>query len=449
MWGLIALSLFMAVPLMLIGEFAVDRAGYRAAVETEISATWGGAQTLTGPFVVIPVEATRKGQKQLTNGAFEAQEEKVRVAPLVLLPEVLAIASDLSTELRRRGIFEVPVYRGRHEISLEIDPARAAGLLDEGETVLWDQAVLALGIADPRALRGTLILEGNAEPAEFEPGSGIDKLAGVHARIGDPRGHEGGWRFTLDLNGSQRFRLTPAGRTTRGRVQSDWPHPSFAGAFLPDSRAVDDDGFEAEWLIPHLARSLPQAFRGTGRLGELGRAGFGVDLFQPVDLYHKAQRAAKYGILFIAMTFGAIFLMESAAARPTHLAQYALIGAAQCVFFLLLLSLAEQIGFGLAYVLATLATIGLLTAYAWSALGLGRRSWRLPGAFSGALGLLYGVMYLILSAEEQALLMGAMLAFLTVAATMWGTRKEDWGATFGGLRLRRPAQGRERQPQAG
>ena len=397
----------------------------------------GGAQTLTGPFIVFPVEVTRKGQKRLTNGAVEAREETVRTAPLVLLPEVLTISSNLGTELRRRGIFEVPVYRGRHEISLEIDPARAAGLLDEGETVLWDKAVLALGIAQPRALRGALKLEGGAGPVEFELGSGVDKMAGVHARIGDPRGHEGGLRFTLDLNGSQRFRLTPAGRTTRARVQSDWPHPSFAGAFLPDSREIGGDGFEAEWLIPHLARSLPQAFRGTGRLGELGQAGFGVDLFQPVDLYHKAQRAAKYGMLFIAMTFGAIFLMESAAARPTHLAQYALIGAAQCVFFLLLLSLAEQIGFGLAYVLATLATIGLLTAYAWSALGLERRSWRL----TVALGVLYGVMYLILSAEDQALLMGAMLAFVTVAATMWSIRKEDWGATFGALKLRRTAQG--------
>ncbi len=162
-----------------------------------------------------------------------------------------------------------------------------------------------------------------------------------------------------------------------------------------------------------------------------------------MDLYHKAQRAAKYGLLFIALTFGAIFLMEGSAARPPHVAQYALIGAAQCVFFLLLLSLAEQIGFAPAYVLAAGATVALLTAYGWSALGLGRRSWRPTAAFSGALGLLYGVMYLILSAEDQALLMGSVLAFVAVAATMWGTRHEDWGAAFGALKLRR----RERAPE--
>ena len=239
--------------------------------------------------------------------------------------------------------------------------------------------------------------------------------------------------MVLELNGSQRFHLTPAGRTTQARVRSDWPHPSFAGAFLPERREITDAGFTAQWSIPHLARSLPQAFRGTGRLADLDRVGFGVDLFQPVDLYHKAQRAAKYGLLFIALTFGVIFLMEKSATRPAHVAQYVLIGAAQCVFFLLLLSLAEQIGFGPAYVLASCATVALLTAYGWSALGLGRRSWRL----TAALLVLYTVMYLILSAEEQALLMGSVLAFLTVAATMWGTRNEDWGTAFGALKLRR------------
>ena len=440
MAGLFALSLFIAVPLALIGQIAVDRAGYRAAVEREIGATWGGAQTLTGPFVVIPVEATRKAEHRLANGALETRDEKVRTAPLVLLPETLEIDTQLTTELRRRGIFEVPVYRGRHQIGLTLDPTRTAGLLAENEEALWEQATLALGIAEPRGLRGTLVLEGGAGPVDFESGSGVEGLPGVHARIGDARVHQGGWRFVLELNGSQRFRLTPAGRTTQARVRSDWPHPSFAGAFLPERREITDAGFTAAWSVPHLARSLGQAFRGTGRLGELAGVSFGVDLFQPVDLYHKAQRAAKYGLLFIALSFGAIFLMEGSAPRPPHVAQYALIGAAQCVFFLLLLSLAEQIGFGPAYVLAAGATVALLTAYAWSALGLGWWSWRM----TAALGLLYGVMYLILSAEDQALLMGSVLAFLTVSATMWSTRNEDWGAAFGALNFRR----RGRVPQA-
>ena len=132
MWGLIALSLFLALPLTLIGGIAVDRSGYRSAVEDEIGATWGGAQTLTGPFVVIPVEATRKAKHRLANGALETRDETVRAAPLVLLPEMLEIDTALTTELRRRGIFEVPVYSGRHAISLDIDLARVLELLEIG-----------------------------------------------------------------------------------------------------------------------------------------------------------------------------------------------------------------------------------------------------------------------------------------------------------------------------
>ncbi len=169
MWGLIALSLFLAVSLTLVGGIAADRAGYRAAVELEIGATWGGAQTLTGPFVVIPVEATRKAKHRLANGALETRDEKVRAAALVVLPQMLKIDTQLTTELRRRGIFEVPLYSGRHEIGLDIDLGRIAALLAEDETVLWDKAVLALGIAEPRGLRGNLVLEGGVLEGGAEP----------------------------------------------------------------------------------------------------------------------------------------------------------------------------------------------------------------------------------------------------------------------------------------
>jgi inner membrane protein len=261
----------------------------------------------------------------------------------------------------------------------------------------------------------------------LDPSSKTAPLAGVHVPIGDPRTHSEGWSFTLDLDGSQQFLLTPAGGVTEARMRSDWPQPRFTGAFRPARRVTGETGFEAEWSIPQLAHSVPQAFRGTARMDQLEGAAFGVELLQPMDIYQIAQRAVKYGLLLIAMTFGAIFLMEKLATRRPHMAQYALIGAAQCVFFALLVSLAEQVGFGLAYGLAATATIALLTAYAWFALRLGPRS----GWLTLALGLLYVVVYLILSSEGQALLMGAVLAFVAVAAAMWGTRNEDWSVTFG------------------
>jgi inner membrane protein len=437
--GLVMLAIFLALPLILIDKIANDRAGNRIEVAQQIGATWGGAQTLTGPFLMIPVEATRATGDAPADGAVEQRLETIPVPPLVLLPETLEIDSELNTEMRRRGVFETPVYHGRHDVLLNFDTSRISGtrldaLLAEGEVVRWEQATLGLGITEPRALKGALTLNGPDGPVGFESGSGFDGLAGIHARTGDPRGNTGGWRFTLELDGSQQLLLTPAGRVTEARMHSDWAHPNFAGAFLPVVSQTGESGFVAEWSIPQLAHALPQAFRGTEPLGELESAGFGVGLLLGADLYHGTQRAAKFGFLLMVLTFGAIFLMEKSAARPPHLMQYALIGAAQSVFFALFLSLAEQIAMSEAYALAAAATIALLTSYAWLGIGLGERSlWLAAG-----LGLLYAVMYLVLLTAEQVLLMGAVLIFLGLAVTMWGTRNEDWGTALRGLWSRPP-----------
>lgn len=434
LWWLIALSLFMALPLIVIDEISGIRADHHASVVQEVGASWGGAQTLTGPFIVIPV-GTGDG--------------RIRERPLVMLPEKLQIDSELSAEIRDRGVFDVPVYRGRHTIRLAFDPsleagARAAGLLSEDEVVLWEDTALGLGITEPRTLHGSLVLNGGGTAAGFEPGAfnsaaGAAPMKGVHARIGDPRGHDGEWSFTLELDGSQQFMLTPAGGITEGSLHSDWPHPGFSGAYTPTRKVISETGFDAVWSIPQVAHSLPQVFRGTSPLRDLQAMAFGADLRQPMDIYQSAHRAAKYGLLLIAMTFGAIFLMEKVAPQRPHMAQYALVGAAQCVFFALLISLAEQIGFSRAYLLGSAATIALLTVYAWFALRMGPRS----GWLTAALGLLYGVVYMILSSEGQALLMGAVLAFVMVAAVMWGTRNEDWGKTFASKRAKPPAKGPE------
>jgi inner membrane protein len=310
-----------------------------------------------------------------------------------------------------------------------ISGARLGELLADGETVLWEQAELGVGVTEPRSLRGGLMLNGAARQVGFESGSGVEGLTGIHARIGDPRGDAGGWRFTVELDGSQQFLVTPAGRVTEVRIHSDWPHPKFAGAFLPNVSQTGATGFVAEWSVPQLAHSLPQAFRGTGSLDDLGSANFGVALADATDLYDGARRAAKFGFLLIILTFGAIFVMEKSASRPPHIMQYALVGVAQCVFFALFLPLAEQIGMGQAYALAAAVTIAMVTGYAWLGIGLGARSlWLTAG-----LGVLYGLMYLVLAAAENMLLMGAVLAFLAVAVTMWGTRNEDWSAALRGF----------------
>lgn len=430
MAGLVMLSVAMAVPLMLIAEIAAERRGYSDEAAWTIAQSWGGRQTLSGPFLVVPVEGRREVEIRNDDGSVSLREETGLVEPAILMPERLEIDSTATTEIRARGIFEVPVYTVRHALGLDFDPARLAGSLGEGERLLWDRAELVIGVSEPRALRG--VDTGGTAPA-FEPGSGLRGLKGIHAPLGDPRGL-GDLAITLTLGGSQGLHFTPTGRQTTVRLGADWPHPSFVGHFLPAAREIGPEGFTASWEIPHLARPVEQVLRGPAALGRLQAAAFGFGLFQPVDLYHKAERAAKYGILFIALTFCTVFLMEGAARRPTHVAQYVLIGAAQCVFFLLLLSLAEQIGFGAAYLAAAAATIALLSFYAVSALGLGRRGLIL----TGALGVLYAVMYLILISEDYALLAGSVLAFAAVAATMVATRHDDWGSALRLPKLRPP-----------
>jgi inner membrane protein len=434
LWGLILLAVSLALPLILIDKIAYDRAGNRAEIVQQVGATWGGAQTLTGPFLVIPVEVTRSAPYLLGDGTQGSRLETVAADPLVLLPKTLQIDSDLNTELRRRSVFETPVYHGRHSILLNFDTSRMSGarldeLLGDGEAVLWDQAQLGVGITEPWALKGALTLNGPNGPVGFESGSGFGDLTGIHARTGDPRTNTGDWRFDIELDGSQQFLLTPAGRVTKVRMHSDWAYTNFSGAFQPTLSQTGETGFVAEWSVPQMAHALPQAFRGTNALNGLQGAGFGVDLLQGADLYHGTQRAAKFGFLLLVLTFGAIFLMEKTSERPPHLMQYALIGVAQCAFFALFLSLAELIGMGPAYALAAVATVILLTGYTAFGMGLGQRSaW-----LAAALGLLYGVMYLVLSTEENVLLMGAVLAFLGIAVTMWGTRNEDWGTALRGL----------------
>jgi inner membrane protein len=238
--------------------------------------------------------------------------------------------------------------------------------------------------------------------------------------VGDPRG-VAGYGLSLGFNGAQSLFVAPVGRDSHVTLSSDWPHPSFSGAFLPDSSEISETGFTAVWTIPHLARALPQVARQDFDAAARSEA-FGVRFFEPNDFYQKAYRAARYGILFIALTFLTVLLIETRTGKPAHPVQYILIGLAQSTFVLLMVAYAEQIGFGPAYLLAAGATIALLVMFGALALRLGRRTWVL----AAMLILLYAVLYLILQSADFALLAGSTLAFAAIAFTMYATRNEDW-----------------------
>ncbi|MEO0829921.1 MAG: cell envelope integrity protein CreD, partial [Pseudomonadota bacterium] len=413
-----------------------------------VSSEWGGAQTIGGPILVIPVEAeiTVKVEEKVIDPitglhqrdrhghpvtkAREVKKKEVRPS-VIVYPGAYALDMTTDAETRKRGIFEVPVFTARTEMTFDFPADMATTELKENEQLLWDEAALHVYLGETKALRGAARLERDGAAFQLEPLTDErGHTLGVLAQIGDPRG-KAGFSLRFGFNGAQSLNMSPVGRETQVSLSSDWPHPSFAGTFLPDNSTINDEGFSASWTIPNLARPLPQTAR--LELGATARTGgsFGVRFFQPNDFYQKAYRTGRYGILFIALTFLTVLLVEGSTGRPTHPVQYVLIGLVQSIFVLLMVSFAEHIGYTPAYLLASTATIGLLTLYSASALKLGKRS----VVLGCVLALLYATLYMILRSSDYALLAGACLTFAALAYTMFATRNEDW---YGEPRPRKP-----------
>lgn len=430
------LILLMFIPLFFVAEVVGDRKSLSRNVIREIGQTWGGEQAIGGPRVSIPV--TRQVMRDFTRlrgsgdavetareGAADDTETVQRLvterAPSIqVYPDRFDVRVTSQTEVRQRGIFSAPVYRAQLEIDFNFPADTLADLELTDATIHWDEAMLLLTVSNSNGLRREAVLQGPSGDIPMEP-SGNPDQPGITAAIGDPR-QGGDYRMELGLNGAASLMIAPVGRTSRVTMQSDWPHPSFTGTFLPDGSEVNDQGFAADWTVPHLARSLQQISRSELSPYALEQMSFGVSLIEPNDFYQKAYRAARYGILYIALTFLTVLLVDRNRATPVHPVQYFLIGLAQATFVLLMVSYAEQIGFALAYLVAAGAVTALLTLFGWIGLGLGRRALVL----GATLVLVYAVLFLILQSEDYALLAGSTLAFVAIAATMFATRNEEW-----------------------
>jgi inner membrane protein len=264
-------------------------------------------------------------------------------------------------------------------------------------------------------------LEPSADPASPFRGA-LQAAVTVDAQAAAP------FAVEMTIAGSGALRFLPIGKTTEVHLQAPWRHPSFAGAFLPESRSVTDAGFEARWRVSYLARAFPHVWQYDAATRDelrqqLEATGFGVDLVQTVDQYQQTWRATKYGLLFILLTFVVVLLWEVRHALGLHPLQYLMVGCALVVFYLLLLSLSEHLGFAWAYGLATAATVGLVSAYAARILASGVRG---GGVMAGWLATLYGFLYVLLRLEDLALLLGSIAVFLMLAAVMYFTRRVDW-----------------------
>lgn len=413
-----AMILFLLVPAAMIDGTVSERRSRRDHAVGDIHSAWSRRQLLTGPVLTVPLRVTTGVDK---NGKPIVHEYHARFAPASL-----DVTGGVSTETRRRGIYKTVVYTADLLLSGRFDPPGLDGLAGIPAGTLepvWDRAKVAFGVSDLRGIKDTAELAWAGKKLGLEPGNaGIAALgSGVETPVPvetlrSGKGIE--FRLPLSLRGSEGLSFAPYGRTTTVAVESAWPSPSFFGSFLPDTRTVGKDGFKSAWKVLHINRPLPAAWVGDPALDE---SSFGVNLLIPVDHYGSVQRSTKYAVLFIFLTFLAFFLTEFSTSRRLHPVQYLMIGCGLVLFYLLELSLSEHLPFGAAYLLASLSVVGLLAGYSKALFGA-------PVAASVAAGAsgLYAFLYVLLRAEDYALLLGSFGLLFALAAVMYATRRVDW-----------------------
>lgn len=415
----LALILALAIPLLFVYGLVWERERYADRAANEISRMWARAQTLSGPYLIVPAERTVDVQR-----GRETTTRTVRDY-LVFRPETLDVETELSSEVRKRGIFEVPVYRSAISVKGRFAEPDLQRITNSSDRLLWEQAVVSVLIPDVRGIKETTAMMVAGQSIRFRASSGVggNRVSGIHVPIDEARARAGfEYAFSLPLNGSREFHVVPAGAETAVRIKSDWPHPSFSGAFLPETRSISDNGFSAEWKIPRLARGDGQERRVKSLKQMATPMAFGAELFQPVRFYSLAQRALKYALGFIAIAFLAVFIMEIQTRRRVHWIQYLFVGLALVIFYVLLIGTAEHIGFDLGYSGAAGATALLIGTYFGTVVGSASRGF----IMFAVLAIIYALLYLLLRLEDYALLAGSIASFILIAIVMFATRNVDW-----------------------
>ena len=413
--GIIAgLVLVLLIPTSMIRQIINERESRQSGVVSEISGKWGNPKTLAGPVLTLPAKEYRKTQA--------GKAETLRY--LHILPDTLDITGNLDSQIRYRGIYEAVVFASDVTVTGRFLLPDLERLGVNPKQVQWQDAFLSIGLSDLRGIRDNVVIRAGDQSVSMSPGlNSRDMLhTGMTAPIHLDRKHpDFSFSTTLRVNGSGNFSLVPLGKTTTVQLLSPWTSPSFDGAYLPAERAITSSGFTAGWKILHLNRNYPQYW--FGEQHEVMSSAFGVSLVMPADAYQKAERTAKYAILFIGLTFTAFFLCEILNRLRIHPVQYLLVGLALVIFYMLQVSLAEHVGFDRSYGIASLATILLITCYARSVF---RDCRRLATMAFWLLACLYAYLYGVIRNEDYALLLGSVGIFLILAAVMYVTRKINW-----------------------
>jgi len=411
------LVLALLIPTFIIMYLVNERKERKQEVTKEISNKWSAAQTITGPFLMIPYTETE-------NSSTVTATKKM----LYLLPEELHINGTIEPEIRYRSIYKVPVFTAK-PITLTgrfvKNRFTAAGV--NPLLVRWGEARLCIGISDLKGIKQQSI-KWNGQVMNMEPGLPENSIVQQGISVPLPLDtafieNENNFSVQLTLLGSEKLYCTPLGSSTSMHLSSSWVNPAFDGKYLPDTEKLTKNGFEADWSVSQFNRDFPKIFTVAGNnLSAVKESAFGVILLSPFDAYAQTMRSLKYAILIIALTFFAYFFTEIFQRRPVHPLQYILIGMALVIFYTLLLSVSEYISFPAAYLVAASATVLLLSWYTQSIF----KNWKTVLIFSTLLSVLYLFIYVLIQMQDNALLFGSIGLFVLLAAAMYLSRKIDW-----------------------
>jgi inner membrane protein len=426
------LTLILLIPSVLIQDLITERERRQEEVNLEISDKWSGSQLVQGPVLVLPYKTIQK----ITDSESGKSTSKELISNIYILPETIKINSKAAPETLHRGIFDAVVYKSQIKVNgtfsaLEI---KKSGI--NPEMILWDKAKVVIGLSDLKGLDNKPIIKLDKQNYEVEPDFTSLKLFTnnliILPDLSSNKNTKLDFSFDLNIRGSNQLSFLHIGKNTTVNIEGTWKNPSFIGRYLPEQRSISDSTFSASWKMPYFNRPFPQQWveensnmisqdstsENSIKAQDISGA-FGVKFLMPVDQYQKTFRTAKYAILVILLTFISLLFTELLSKKKVHLLQYVLIGAAMIIFYALLLSLSEQLGFNWAYLIASIATVGLIGLFIQSLL----KSRKTALLFAGILGLLYSFIFIIIQLQDMALLVGSVGLFLIIAGLMYLSQK--------------------------
>ena len=435
------LILILLIPSAWVESIIREREGRADSVVEEIASKWSGEQTVNGPLLIIPYiyryEAEVEHQREVNGKTIieMKKEMKERIERAYFLPEKLNINGSVEPEVRHRGIFEAAVYKSNIDLKATFNTPSFAGQSIADTDILWADAQIVLGIRDLRGISDNPALTVGGVSCAGEPSNTLNYFSQYNGNDGNASTGNGvvvklPWKtaadfsgevaMTLSLKGSSSLYFAPIGKTTDVSLNGPWADPSFDGKFLPADTKIDETSFSASWKVLHYNRPFSQSWFAEEK--NLTGSDFGARLLIPVDQYQKSMRSSKYGVLVIMLTFVSLFMVEIMQKVRIHPFQYILIGVALIIYYTLLLSFSEQVGYNWAYLIATVATVALVGLYSTTFL----KSRLLVVTFTALLTFFYGFIFVIIQLQDFSLLLGSIGLFLIIGAIMYFSRGIKW-----------------------